>query len=83
MKLKLNGKTINLDKIVHKGKSVNDFIRELEPNINNIIRYAQMNNIKPFQGSSEKLKEWLINNQEGYGKYVPDIFFYFKDKCKL
>jgi len=83
MKLKLNGKTINLDKIVHKGKSVNDFIRELEPNINNIIRYAQMNNMKPFQGSSEKLKEWLINNQEGYGKYVPDIFFYFKDKCKL
>lgn len=83
MKLKLNGKTINLDKIVCKGKSVNDFIRELEPNVNNIIRYARTNNILPFQGSQEKLKEWLIQNQEGYGKYVPDIFFYFKDKCKF
>ena len=81
MKLKLCGKTINLDKVVHKGKTVNDFIRELEPNVSNIIRYAKMNGIQPFQGNEEKLKEWLISNQDGYEKYVPDIFYYFKDKC--
>jgi hypothetical protein len=82
-KAKINGKTINFDKIVYKNKSVNDFINDLEPNINGIIRYAKINGNKPFNGNSNRLKQWLIDNQQGYNKYVPDIFYYFKDRCKI
>lgn len=79
----VNGNTINFEKIVVKSKSVEDFINELEPNVTNIISYAKRENKKPFQGKSHKLKEWLIQNQEGYNKYIPDVYHYFKKKCAI
>lgn len=81
--VKIGERTINLDKVIVKHKSVNDFITELEPNINNIIRYARINGVLPFQGKRHKLKEWLISNQQGYNKYEPNIYHYFLNVCKI
>ena len=81
--VKFNGHNINFDKKIVKGKKVLDFINEIEPNIERIIRTCKINNIQPFDGSRNKLKEWLISNQEGYNKYISEVYDYFVEKCKL
>lgn len=81
--VKFNGHTINFNKKIVKGKRVIDFINELEPNIERIIRMSKTNDRIPFDGSKNKLKEWLISNQEGYNKYISEVYDYFVEKCKI
>lgn len=81
--LKIGGKRLNIGKVLtRKGKTVGDFINELEPNIERIIANARINGREPFR-DSEHLKNWLISNQEGYEKFNYEIFCYFADKLRL
>lgn len=82
-KVKYNDHFINFDKKVYKGKRVIDFINELEPQVERIILQYKSTDSKPFGGSKVSLSKWLIANQEGYNKYVGEIYNYFVEKCKL
>ena len=80
---KKNHNSIDFDKIVYRGKKVIDFINELEPNVERILRTCRIQEKTPFNGSKANLKKWLINNQEGYNKYIAEVFDYFAQKCKV
>lgn len=82
--IKLNGKELNVGRVLlaKKKKTVNDFIKELEPNIENIQRLAHKNGTKAFK-DRDHLKRWLIANQEGYEKFSYEIYYYFVIKLHL
>ena len=67
-----------MDKIMNKhiweGWRVIDFIEFLQPSINMI--YSNNSWQKPFKDRQE-LKEWCINNQPYYKKYIPEVVDYF------
>lgn len=81
--LKIGVKKLNIGKVLtRRGKTVGDFINEIEPNIERIVANARNNGKQPFT-DSEHLKRWLIANQEGYEKFNYEIFYYFANKLKL
>ena len=80
--IKFNGHSINFSKVIVRNKSVQDFINELSPNVERIILHSRMHGNKPFNSKSE-LKKWLISNQENYNKYIPEVFHFFVEKCKM
>ena len=69
-----------MDKIMNKhiweGWRVIDFIEFLQPSINMI--YSNNSWQKPFKDRQE-LKEWCINNQHYYKKYIPEVVDYFSE----
>lgn len=69
-----------MDKIMNKhiweGWRVIDFIEFLQPSINMI--YSNNSWQKPFKDRQE-LKEWCINNQPYYKKYIPEVVDYFSE----
>jgi len=71
---------MNLQKHIWEGWRVIDFINELEPTITMI----QNNNSwqKPFENKI-KLKEWCMDNQPYYKKYVPEVVSYFSNKFNI
>jgi hypothetical protein len=71
---------MNLQKHIWEGWRVIDFINELEPTITMI----QNNNSwqKPFKNKIE-LKEWCMDNQPCYKKYVPEVVSYFSNKFNI
>jgi hypothetical protein len=69
--------TINRDKHIWEGWTVGNFIDELEPLFNMIMRGQSWQ--KPFKDSTE-LKKWCMDNQPYYKKHIPDVFNYFKSK---
>jgi hypothetical protein len=71
---------MNLQKHIWEGWRVIDFINELEPTITMI----QNNNSwhKPFKNKIE-LKEWCMDNQPYYKKYVPEVVNYFSNKFNI
>jgi hypothetical protein len=71
---------MNLQKHIWEGWRVIDFINELEP----IITMIQNNNSwqKPFENKIE-LKEWCMDNQPYYKKYVPEVVSYFSNKFNI
>ena len=73
----------NLEKVVYRGKRVIDFINELEPNVERILRACKTQEKTPFNGSKTNLKNWLMDNQEGYNGYIAEVFNYFAQKCKI
>lgn len=82
--INLNGKRINIGKVLisRSKKTVNDFIKEIEPNIENIQRIAHKKGTQAFK-DRDHLKRWLIANQEGYAKFNYEIYYYFVIKCNL
>ena len=69
-----------MDKIMNKhiweGWRVIDFIEFLQPSINMI--YSNNSWQQPFKDRHE-LKEWCINNQPYYKKYIPEVVDYFSE----
>ena len=72
--------TINLEKHIWEGWRVIDFINELEPILDNIMKnYFGERIIK----NKTDLKKWCIENQPYYKKYIPEVVNYFVEKYKI
>ena len=71
-------KTMN--KHIWEGWRVIDFIESLQPSINMI--YSNNSWQKPFKDRQE-LKEWCINNQPYYKKYIPEVVNYLAEKYNI
>ncbi len=71
---------INFDKEIWEGWTVQDFINELEPQLDLIQSGRSF--IKPIKTKAE-LKEWCKDNQPYYKKYVPDVINYFAQKYNI
>jgi len=65
------------NKHVWEGWTVQDFIDELEPTFDSIMKGKS--HTKPPKDDKE-LKNWLMDNQPYYKKHIPDVFKYFKNK---
>lgn len=72
-------KEINLQKHIWEGWRVIDFINDLEPTFNMIVSGQSW--MKSFE-SDKELKEWCMDNQPYYKKYIPEVVNYFKNKLK-
>ena len=81
-KLTIGAKKIDLERKITDKIDVRKLINNTEDNVEKIIIHSKIYGKKPFNGSKKVLKEWLKSNQ-GYDKYVPEVFYYFCDKCKL
>ena len=70
----------NLNKHIWEGWTVQDFIDQLEPNLDMI----QNNNSwqKPFVDKT-KLKQWCMDNQPYYKKYIPEVVNYLAKKYNI
>ncbi len=63
-----------MDKHIWEGWTVRNFIEELEPTFNMIMRGQSWQ--KPFK-SKEEVKRWCMDNQPYYKKYIPEVVSYF------
>ena len=68
------------DRHIWEGWTVQDFIDELEPMFNMIMRSQSWK--KPFE-TKEELKEWCKSNQPYYKKHIPEVYNYFRKKAGL
>lgn len=71
---------INFEKHIWEGWTVKDFIEDLEPTLDRIMQNNSW--IKPIKNKTE-LKNWCIENQPYYKKYIPEVTKYFSNKYKL
>lgn len=69
-----NMATINLNKHIWEGWTVQDFIEDLEPTFNTIMDGDSWK--KPF-GTKEEVKKWCMDNQPYYKKHIPEVVNYF------
>ncbi len=72
--------SVNLNKEVWEGWTVQDFIDELEPSLDIIM--SSKSYIKPFRTKSE-LKEWCMDNQPYYKKNIPGVVEYFARRYSI
>lgn len=70
----------NFDKDIYKGLTVKDFIIELEPIVDEVMR--GFSNIKPFT-NKYTLGKFCAINQPRYHKTIPDVVKYFSDKYNI
>jgi hypothetical protein len=70
---------MSMSKHIWEGWTVQDFVDDLEPIFNMIMRGQSWQ--KPFQ-SKEELKQWCKDNQPGYKKHIPAVVNYFWNKIK-
>ena len=70
----------NLNKHIWEGWTVQDFIDSLEPNLDMI----QTNNSwqSPITDKNE-LKQWCMDNQPYYKKYIPEVVNYLAEKYNI
>lgn len=71
---------INLNKHVHEGWTVNDFITELEPSVRMIMQNNSWQ--KPFT-TKDELKKWCMENQPYYKKHIPEVVKYFVNQFNI
>ena len=71
---------MNTNKVIWEGWTVQDFIDELEPSVEMIMKGESLE--KPFKDKSE-LKIWLKENQPYYKKNIPEVLTYFSNKYNL
>ncbi len=69
----------NLQRHIWEGWTPQDFIDELEPTFNQIMNGFSWQ--KPFR-DREELKEWCMDQQPYYKKYIPEVVDYFFAKMK-
>ena len=68
---------MDLNKHVWEGWRVQDFIDELEPQLEMI--QSNQSWYKPIT-TREELKSWCMDNQPYYKRYIPDVVSYFAKK---
>jgi hypothetical protein len=71
---------MNLQKHIWEGWLVQDFIDNLEPLFNAIMRNDSWQS--PFKDKAE-LKQWCKDNQPYYKKHIPEVYNYFLNKSNL
>lgn len=71
---------MSTSRVVWEGWTVQNFIDELEPQVDMIMRGESWR--KPFTAKSE-LKSWCMDNQPYYKKYIPEVVTYFSKKYNL
>ena len=71
---------MNLNKHIWEGWTVQDFINDLELNFNMIMNGNSWK--KPFKTKAE-IKEWCIENQPYYKKYIKEVVDYFVKKANV
>jgi hypothetical protein len=71
---------IDMNKHIWEGWTVQQFVDELEPMFNMIMRGQSWK--KPFQ-TKEELKEWCKDNQPYYKKHIPSVYNYFLKKTNF
>lgn len=76
--------TINLEKHIWEGWRVIDFINELEPTLDNIMKsyFGQWKTNNIIKNKTD-LKKWCMENQPYYKKYIPEVVNYFIEKYKI
>lgn len=67
-------------KHISEGWKVQDFIDDLEPQVNQIYEGNSIQ--KPFKNRQE-LKKWCMGKQPYYKKYIPDVVNYFANKHNI
>lgn len=68
-----------MNKVIWEGWTAQMFINELEPTFNLIQNHSSW--MKKFEkGDEKRLKQWCMDNQPYYKKYIPQVFNYFKNK---
>jgi hypothetical protein len=67
----------NLTKHIWEGWTVGDFINELEPIFDMIMRGGSWQ--KPLK-TKDEVKKWCMDNQPYYKKNIPDVVNYFYSK---
>lgn len=73
-------KVTNPNKHIWEGWTVKDFIDDLEPMFNQIMRGNSIQD--PFTTTTE-IKKWCMDNQPYYKRYIPEVVDYFISKYKL
>lgn len=72
--------TINLEKHIWEGWRVCDFINDLEPTLDMIMRGgSRMNKFS----TKKELCDWITSNQPYYKKPIKDVQNYFIARYKL
>jgi hypothetical protein len=71
---------MNRDKHIWEGWTVGNFIDELEPTFNMIMKGNSWQ--KPFK-TKEEIKNWCKDNQPFYKKPIKEVNDYFIKKAKL
>jgi hypothetical protein len=79
MPLLASGGSVNMDKHIWEGWTVGDFIEELEPTFNQIMRGSSWQ--KPFK-TKDEVKAWAMDNQPYYKKNIPEVVNYFWAKAQ-
>jgi len=70
---------IDMNKHIWEGWTVGNFIEELEPSFDMIMR--GQSHQEPFKTVAE-VKKWCMENQPYYKKYIPDVVSYFWNKVQ-
>lgn len=73
-------KKINLEKHIWEGWCVKDFINELQPFMDMVMRGESWH--KPFK-TKDDIKEYTMSNQPYYKKAIPDVINYFCDRYNI
>lgn len=71
---------MNLNRHVWEGWTVQSFIDDLAPSLKTIQSGASWH--KPIS-SKEELKQYCMNNQPYYKKYIPEVVEYFANKYNI
>lgn len=66
-----------LNKPIYEGWTPQDFINELEPSADMIMRGESWK--KPFK-TKEEVKVWCVDNQPYYKKEIPEVVQYFRER---
>lgn len=70
---------MNSSRHIWEGWTVQSFIDDLEPMFDMIMRGQSWK--KPFT-TKQEVKEWCMDMQSGYKKYIPEVVTYFWNKIK-
>ena len=67
---------INLNKHIWEGWTVGNFIEEINPTFNFIVKQY---GVKHWENNSG-LKKWIKQEQPYYKKHIPEVYKYFLNK---
>ena len=67
---------INLNKHIWEGWTVGNFIEEINPTFNFILKQY---GVKHWENNSG-LKKWIKQEQPYYKKHIPEVYKYFLNK---
>jgi hypothetical protein len=70
----------NNNKHIWEGWRVIDFINDLKPMFDMIMRKQSWQ--EPFT-TKQQVKDWCMSNQPGYKKHIPEVVSYFSTKYNI